>query len=258
MKNPIKKEFPILEYDSNPKAKIDPSNLTAKTDVPECCVITFFGDVINEMLQSNKLKQIATFYSCTINLPIYETNYDGKSIAIVQGFLGAAGSAALFEELIVMGFKKFIVCGAAGVLQEGIQVGHLVIPCSAVRDEGVSYHYIEPSREVECNIHAINTIEKLLDNEKIPYIKAKTWTTDAFYRETDDKIALRVSEGCVTVEMESAAFFAVSKFRNIALGQILFGGDDLSGVKWDSRRWNNREEVRRSLVELSLKICLQL
>lgn len=57
-----KREFPILEYDTNPKAKIDPSNLTAKTDVPECCVITFFGDVINEMLQSNKLKQIATFY----------------------------------------------------------------------------------------------------------------------------------------------------------------------------------------------------
>lgn len=109
-----KREFPILEYDPNPKAKINPSNLTAKTDVPECCVITFFGDVINEMLQANKLKQIATFCSCTVDLPIYETKYKGKSIAIVQGFMGAAGSAALLEELIVMGFKKFIVCGAAG------------------------------------------------------------------------------------------------------------------------------------------------
>lgn len=253
-----KKEFPILEYDPNSKAKIDPSNLTAKTDVPECCVITFFGDVINEMLQSNKLKQIATFYSCTVNLPVYETNCNGKPIAIVQGFLGAAGSAALLEELIVMGFKKFIVCGAAGVLQKGIQVGHLVLPYSAIRDEGVSYHYIEPSREIECNEHAINTIENLFENEKIPFIKAKTWTTDAFYRETEDKITLRVSEGCVTVEMEAAAFFAVSKFRNVCLGQILFGGDDLSGVEWDSRRWNSREEIRRSLVELSLKTCLQL
>lgn len=253
-----KKEFPILEFDINSKAKIDPSNLTAKTDVPECCVITFFGDVINEMLQSNKLKQIATFYSCTINLPIYETNYDGNSIGLVQGFLGAAGSAALLEELIVTGFKKFIVCGAAGVLQKGIQVGHLILPFSAVRDEGVSYHYIEPSREVECNNHAIMTIENLFKQENIPYIKAKTWTTDAFYRETENKIALRVSEGCVTVEMESAAFFAVSTFRNVVLGQILFGGDDLSGVEWDSRRWSSREEIRRNLVQLSLKTCLQL
>lgn len=243
-----KKEFPILEFDPNPNGKINPSNLTAKTNIPDYCVITFFGDVINEMLISNNLKQMATFYSATINLPIYETSYQGKSIAIVQGYLGAAGSAALLEELIVMGFKKFIVCGAAGVLQKGIQVGHLIVPFSAVRDEGVSYHYIEPSREISCNRHALDVIEKLLTIENIPYIKAKTWTTDAFYRETEDKIALRVSEGCVTVEMEAAAFFAVSKFRNVILGQILFGGDDLSGVKWDSRRWTNREEIRRSLV----------
>lgn len=210
------------------------------------------------MLCSNKLKQIATFYSCTINLPIYETQYNGKHIAIVQGFLGAAGSAGLLEELIAMGFKKFIVCGAAGVLQNGIQVGHIIVPYSAVRDEGVSYHYVEPSREIECNKHALDVVEKTLKGEKIPYITAKTWTTDAFYRETEDKIALRVAEGCVIVEMEAAALFAVSKFCNVMLGQILYGGDDLSGVEWDSRRWNSREEIRRSLVELSFKTCLQL
>lgn len=253
-----KREFPILEFDPNPNAKINPSSMTTKTEVPECCVITFFGDVINDMLQSCKLKQIATFYSCTIHLPIYETEYQGKPIAIVQGFLGAAGSAALLEELIAMGFKKFIVCGAAGVLQKGIQVGHLIVPYSAVRDEGVSYHYVAPSREIACNQHAINTITQLFEKEKIPFIQAKTWTTDAFYRETEAKVALRVSEGCVTVEMEAAAFFAVSQFRNVVLGQVLFGGDDLSGVEWDARRWTNREEIQKSLVELSLRTCLQL
>ena len=35
-----KREFPILEFDPNPKAKIEPSNIMAKTDVPEYCVIT--------------------------------------------------------------------------------------------------------------------------------------------------------------------------------------------------------------------------
>ncbi|NCC48639.1 MAG: uridine phosphorylase, partial [Clostridia bacterium] len=127
-----------------------------------------------------------------------------------------------------------------------------------VRDEGVSYHYIEPSREIECNQQAISVIEHHLKTKSIAYIKAKTWTTDAFYRETEDKIALRVSEGCVTVEMEAAAFFAVSKFRDVVLGQVLFGGDDLSGVEWDSRSWNSREEIRKNLVEISFDICLQL
>lgn len=128
-------------------------------------MITYFGNVINDLLQSDKLKQIATFYTAAVNLPIYETIYNGTPIAIMQGFLGAAGAAVQLEELIAMGFSKFIVCGAAGVLQKGIQVGHLIVPDKAVRDEGVSYHYVEPSREIECNQHAINIIEKVLQVE---------------------------------------------------------------------------------------------
>lgn len=253
-----KKEFPILEFDSNPKGKIEPSILNTELDAPKCCLITFFGDVINTMLKDGKLKQISTFYTATINLPVYETEYKGKKIGLVQGFLGAAGAGAELEELIAMGFTKFIVYGAAGVLQKGIQVGHLIVPSSAVRDEGTSYHYLAPSREVECNAYAIEVIKKTLLQKGVPFIKAKTWTTDAFYRETEDKINLRVSEGCVTVEMEAAAFFAVAKFRNVVLGQILFGGDDLSGAEWDSRSWQTREDIRKNLVEISMDVCLEL
>lgn len=252
------REFPILEFDSNPCAKIEPSKMVSKVSAAECCVITYFGDVISELLQSGALRQVAMFYTAMVHLPIYETVCEGKPVAITQGFLGAAGAAAQLEELIAMGFSKFIVCGAAGVLQKGIQVGHLVVPYSAVRDEGVSYHYVAPSREIECNPHAVNAVERFLQGEGIPYIKAKTWTTDAFYRETEAKVALRVSEGCVTVEMEAAAFFAVSTFRKVILGQILFGGDDLSGVEWDSRKWTSREQIRKGLVALSMKACLRL
>ncbi|QSX06467.1 nucleoside phosphorylase [Sedimentibacter sp. zth1] len=253
-----KNDFPILEFDSNKNSKINPSSIIAKKDVPKCCVITFFGDVIEQMLKNDRLKQIGTFATTSIRLPIYETEYSGKRIGIIAGFLGAAGSAGQLEELIAMGFKKFIVCGGAGVLQKGIQVGHLVVPYSAIRDEGLSYHYLEPSREVECDFDVLDVIENQLSTDNIPYIKAKTWTTDAFYRETEDKVKLRVSEGCVTVEMEAAAFFAISKFRGVKLGLVLYGGDDLSGVEWDSRKWNSRENIRKNLVELSFKICLKL
>lgn len=253
-----KREFPILEFDNNTRAKIEPFHVIRKQEVPKYCVITFFAEVIKEMFDNGKLKEIGRLNSEMAALPVYETVYNNKRIAIVQGFVGAAGSAGHIEELIAMGFTHFIVCGGAGVLQRNIQVGHLIVPVSAVRDEGVSYHYIEPSREVECNQHAIEIIEKQLELDNIPYIKAKTWTTDALYRETKDKIALRVSEGCVTVEMEAAAFFAVAKFRNVVLGQILYGGDDLSGIEWDNRTWNSRGDIRKNLVELSLKICVQL
>ena len=46
----------------------------------------FFGDVIENMLKSNRLKQISVFSSCTVKLPVYETEYLGKKIALTQGF----------------------------------------------------------------------------------------------------------------------------------------------------------------------------
>ncbi len=250
--------FPILEFDPNKQAKLQPASIIHKENAPKACVITFFKEVINKKLESGELEQIGSSYSETVNIPVYETKYNSCPVGLVGGFVGAAGSAALLEELIASGFEKFIVCGGAGVLRRDIQVGHLVLPYAAVRDEGVSYHYIEPSREIECNPDALAVIERILKEEKIPYIKAKTWTTDAIFRETEAKIAKRVSEGCATVEMEAAAFFAVSKFRNVLLGQILYGGDDLSGIEWDQRSWVSRESIRENLVDLCLKIAAEL
>jgi len=253
-----KKQFPILEFDSCRRAYIEPSNLIKPIDIPKCCVISFFRDIIEMKNNIGQLKHVVNIHSETMDIPVYETMYNGKRVALVLGFLGSAGSAGLLEELIAFGCRKFIVCGGAGVLQKDIAVGHLIIPTSAVRDEGVSYHYIEPSREIECNQAIVEVIEREFKKDGIKYLKAKTWTTDAFYRETKEKVSLRISEGCVTVEMEAAAFFAVAKYRNVALGQILYGGDDLSGDEWDERKWTTRKDIRENLVDLSIKICAEL
>ena len=247
--------FPILEFDPDVPAKIEPSKLIEKKDVPKACVITFFGEVIQHKLEAGLLKEFEAFRS---GKPIYETLVGGQRVGLAPGYVGAPGAAVQLEELIAMGFEKFIVCGGAGVLRRDIQVGHLVLPYAAVRDEGTSYHYIEPSREVECGKHALSVIENQLEQENLPYIKAKTWTTDAPFRETEEKIALRASEGCVTVEMEAAAFFAVAQFRNVVLGQILYGGDNLDGDEWDSRQWHGRADIRGNLVDLCLRIAARL
>jgi uridine phosphorylase len=253
-----KDKYPILEFDETRVAKIEPSRAYKKTAGYEYCVITFFREVLEAMENEGRIKAVK-FLNCeTLDLPIYEMESVGKKVHLLPGYVGAAGSAAFLEELIALGSDKFIVCGGAGVLRKDIAVGHLVIPTAAIRDEGVSYHYLAPAREVECNLEVVGKIEEEFKRSRIEYIKAKTWTTDSYYRETENKIELRKAEGCVTVEMEAAAFFAVARFRNVKLGQILYGGDDLSAVTWDNRNWHDRAEIRENLVELSIRICLSL
>jgi purine-nucleoside phosphorylase len=104
----------------------------------------------------------------------------------------------------------------------------------------------------------VAAIEQVLKRRGVPYLIGKTWTTDAPYRETATQVQLRKSEGCIAVDMEAAAFFAVAQFRHVVLAQMLYGGDDVSGGEWDSRGWHSRAEVRENLFWLAADACLRL
>ena len=159
---------------------------------------------------------------------------------------------------IARGCTRFVACGGAGVLDRAIARGHLLVPTAAVRDEGTSYHYLPPSREVCASPEAVAAIETVLAEQGIAFLRTKTWTTDAFYRETPDRVARRREEGCLTVEMEAAAFLAVARFRGVALGQLLYSGDDVSGTVWDSREWHGRTSIRERLFWLAAEACAAL
>ncbi len=71
-------------------------------------------------------------------------------------------------------------------------------------------------------------------------------------------VKLRASEGCLAVEMEAAAFFAVAMFRGVQFGQLLYGGDDVSSSEWDSREWDSHVSIREKLFWLAAESCLAL
>ena len=189
---------------------------------------------------------------------IYEIQVGGRRVAFFHPGVGAPMAAGMLEEAIAFGCRKFIVAGGCGVLNQEIAVGHLMVVSSAVRDEGLSYHYLPPGREIEADPLGMAALETVLLRRKLPYLTGKTWTTDAPYRETRPKIAARQAEGCLTVEMEAASLMAVARFRGVPLGQVLYGGDDVSGEQWDHRKWATRVEVRASLFWLAIEACLEL
>jgi len=252
-------QYPILEFDEDKDAFIRPSKLIQPINsIPQRCVLGFFSEVIKKIISEYPNRMITNFLSEGINYPLYEVDYKGEKIGLIQAAVGAPLAAGQIEELTAAGCVKFIACGMCGVLQKELAVGNLIIPTAAVRDEGTSYHYVKPSREIAANECIVRVIENHLTENNIPFIKAKTWTTDAFYRETQAKIAQRKSEGCVTVEMETAAYIAVSQYNNVEFGQILCSGDSLAGEEWDSRSYNKRADIREYVLRLTLDVCLKL
>lgn len=255
----MRAEYPILEFDPATRSVVEPRRPRRLIETaPEACVVCFFGEVVRGLLREKRLRRLVTFRSEMGSHHLYDMAVGERRVAVFHSAVGAPLAAGLLDEIIPCGCRCFAACGGAGVLHREIAVGHVVVPTSAVRDEGTSYHYAPPSREIGPCAEAVAAIEETLLERGVPYVKGKTWTTDAFYRETPAKVALRRAEGCLTVEMEAAAFFAVARFRNVALGQMLYGGDDVSGEEWDTRNWHKRTTAREGLFWLAVDAALRM
>jgi len=250
--------YPILEFDPTRKAIIEPNEHILRGDVPEHAVICFFAEVIQKIVQEHQAQVIFTSISEMGKHPVYEINYEGKRLAFFHPGVGAALAVGLMEEAIALGIIKFVACGGCGVLDKAVGVGHILVPAAAVRDEGTSYHYAAPAREIKMPPEVLTVLESVLQAHHLPFYRVKTWTTDAIYRETRQKAAARLSEGCLSVEMETAAFLALAQFRNVRFGQYLYGGDAVLEDAWDGREWHSRKEIRENLFWLAAEACLQL
>ncbi len=236
----------------------EPSRLIQPRDVPEHCILCFFKEVVHKVVRDYKAKVVARHIWEDGPHPLYEIQFQGRRLAFIHPGVGAPLAAGILEEAIAHGCRKFMVCGGCGVLEKGMAVGHLVIVSSAVRDEGLSFHYLSAGREIKANPKGVAALKAVLRQKGLPFQVGKTWTTDAPYRETPAKVALRQKEGCVTIEMEAASLMAVAKFRKVVLGQVLYGGDDLSGDEWRHRGWTSRHDVRQHLFWLAAEACLAL
>jgi len=251
-------EYPILEHDPTRTAIIEPSKIIHPHDMPEHCVICFFREALDKIVSEHHARVLVEQKWEDGTHPFYEIEFQGERLAFFHPGIGAPLSAGLLEDGIALGCKKFLACGGAGVLVKDIAVGNLIVVSGAIRDEGVSYHYLPPGKGVVANQAGMNALKDALEKRAIPFRVGKTWTTDAPYRETPDRMSRRKDEGCLTVEMESAGMMAVAQFRDVVFGQVLYGGDDLSGTNWDNRGWQSRKEIRENLFWLCAEACLTL
>ncbi len=249
---------PILDFDPDPIAVIEPSEVIEPIDIPPHAVLCFFQDVIAKVVDEHGGRVIDHVVSEMGRNPVYELDVGGRRLTLVHPGIGAPLAAGFLEELVARGCRSFVACGGAGVLVPGVALGHVVVPTSAVRDEGTSYHYLPAGEPARPSRQAVDAILATLAEHHVPYVEGPTWTTDAIYRETRGKVAQRVAEGCLTVEMEAAGFFAVAAFRGVTFGQLLYAGDDLSGDAWDQRGWDAHATGRELLFRLAADAVLRL
>ena len=166
-------------------------------------------------------------------------------------------TAGMLENVrAALGIKNILAFGICGVLTE-LEEGKCILPTDAYRDEGTSYHYCPASDYM--HIKNCDKLAELFDRLGVGYVKGKTWTTDAMYRETTGNRDQRVAEGCIAVDMECAALQAVCDFRGMELYQFFYGADSLAGSEWNARILGNYEISKRmKFFHLALELAKKI
>jgi len=158
---------------------------------------------------------------------------DRRILAMKVAGWGAPTAVMALEELIASGISKVVSLGAAGALQEEMNVGDIVVCDRAIRDEGTSHHYLPDSKYASACPELTAALCATMEAQSIPFRKGTSWTTDAPYRETVEELQRYRSEGVTTVEMEAAALFTVGVYRGVSVSSIFTISDCLSEDGWD-------------------------
>jgi uridine phosphorylase len=152
----------------------------------------------------------------------------GEGVGVVEGFgIGAPVAALVLEELATLGARRFINIGIAGALPTELNFGDLVLCTSALRDEGLSHHYLPPERYAYPSEALTARLRAVLVGRGVTFREGPAWTVDAIFRETlDEAIAYR-DEGVLCVEMEASALFVVGGVRDVEVASLVTISDHL-------------------------------
>lgn len=212
--------------------------------MPQSIIFCYQRDLLRHILTHEETEHIKGLPNQLHSLK--ET--EGK-VAIYGGFgIGGPAAASSLEAFIALGVRTFVSIGIAGTLQPTLHIGDTVVCTSALRDEGVSHHYLEPARYAYPSEELTARLAQSLEQQGHSPVSGSTWTIDTPYRETVAEARHYQQEGILTVEMEAAALFAVAQYREVDMAAAFVISDSLAELVWNPQF--EAEIVLNNLVKL--------
>jgi len=198
---------------------------------------------------------------CTYVRRAFIGEYKGEKIYVLNPYFGSPASVFALEVAIARGGKDFLVVGEAGAINEGVTLGDVILPTWALREEGTSCHYMPSEYIPKPSKRVFDALEKEVKHQigrkKINIFKGGIWTTDAPFRETENKVKDYSSRGILGVEMEASALMSVASFRGVKLAVALAVSDELYKEEWNpgfgSRKLKRAEKL---LVKAALETLI--
>jgi len=207
------------------------------------------------LLDFDKIKYQKLFTS-----RLYFSGQPNADFSLSGPLIGAPYATMVLETLIAWGVRKFIFLGWCGSISVEAKIGDIIVPTSAIIDEGTSGHYKEDDQRMSFPSEAmVARLRAVLDQKSLKYHHGRVWSTDAIYRETRDKVEHYQRQDVIGVEMEISALFTVAQFRKVDMGAMVVVSDELAAFKWrPGFKMNEFKHGREAACKVIRDICRKI
>lgn len=193
--------------------------------LPSTLIATFHASVYRDLVAATNAEQAPQTPPEVMN--VAQGKIGERPVALRKLGVGAPAAVAVLEELIVLGVRDILVVGTGSSLQPTLPIGSYIIPTSAIREEGTSFHYAPAGSELAPDATLAQTLAEAVVALGGVVTFGPVWTTDAPYREMRSKVAAYGAMGALAVEMETSALFALAQFRGVRLAQLITISDEI-------------------------------
>jgi uridine phosphorylase len=197
-------------------------------DAPPGVVVCYQRSLYRRVLRAEGLEAGARM---GVPLPLPSTG--GRVGLLGQFGIGAPAASTALEEMAARGTTAVTSIGTAGTLQRDLSAGDLVLCEAAIRDEGVSHHYLPPAKLATAPAELTAALGAAMTESGLQFRTGVSWTIDTPYRETVAEARHYQAEGVLCVEMEAAALFAVGQVRGVQVASAFVISDSLADLVWD-------------------------
>jgi uridine phosphorylase len=188
---------------------------------------------------------------------LVNATYEGRELTICSTGIGSPSTAIAVEELEAVGVETLIRVGTTGALQEGIEIGDMVVANGAAKDEGTTERYESDTVPAVPDYDVLSSLVDAAEANDEDVHVGPIATDDAFYAETDEYINDWEAAGLLAVEMEAAALFSLCRRKGLRSGAICtVDGNLVEGTQKGETEAEELPEKAKNNVERAIEISL--
>lgn len=205
-------------------------------------------------LQRFKAKSPENFHAGSVMQVCHNPQLD---VSIIDFSIGSPTAALIMELISTVEPKAVLFLGLCGGLHNSLKVGDFIVPMAAIRDEGVSRHFMPPQVPALPTFKIQKFVSQILVENGLDYRTGVIHTTDYRFWEFDEHFKETLhEERALGIDMECSALFVSGFACKVPIGALLLVSD-LPLTRKGIKTKKSASKVFRNFTDTHLQIGIQ-